>query len=62
MKIWFILFGLLNIVFGLLPLIKKMNYMPDFLEFLPTEGIGYGLIIAGIGAIIFWLGIRIKRT
>lgn len=61
MKIWFILFGALNIILGLLPLVEKLNYIPPVLGFIPTEGTGYGLIIAAVGAIIFWMGIKLNR-
>ncbi len=51
MKTMIIILGLVTVLGGLLPWLKDNNFLPGFMQSIPTTGTGYQLIIIIIGVI-----------
>ena len=63
MKIMITFVGLLTILGGLLPFLSSKEWLPGFLEWLPTSGPGYQALIIAIGLIAVYYGLRsVKKT
>lgn len=62
MKLMITFVGLLTVLGGLLPFLKDMNLLPDFLQGIPTSGPGYQIIIIGIGVIAVIYGVRSRSN
>lgn len=61
MRVIITIIGLLTILGGLWPLIKDQNWIPVSLQFIPSAGIAYQLIIVGIGVLGVLYGLRKRR-
>lgn len=57
MKTLFILFGLITLFLGLLPFLQSVSFL-TFLNFIPSSGTGYSLIITVVGAIALFIGFK----
>ncbi|MDO8556187.1 MAG: hypothetical protein Q7R96_03370 [Nanoarchaeota archaeon] len=62
MKFVIVLLGLLTILGGILPWLKDNNYLPDFMQGIPTAGTGYQAIIIVLGVIGILYGWRIGKS
>lgn len=56
MKGMLVFVGLLTILGGLLPILKNTVLLSGILAKVPTEGVGYQMIIIAIGVIAIWYG------
>lgn len=61
MKFFIFLIGLLTLLGGLLPFLKDNNFMPGFLAWAPTSGMGYQLSIIILGVIGIVYGAKARR-
>lgn len=59
MKTLFILFGLLTLFLGLLPFLQGISFL-TFLEFIPSSGTTYSIIITVVGALALFMGFKKK--
>ena len=58
MKGLFLLFGLLVLVWGVLPFFKDQPWLPAQL---PLEGMGYSIGVIVLGLVMFLIGLKSKR-
>lgn len=57
MKAFFILFGLITLFLGLLPFLQGISFL-TFLNFIPSSGIVYSIIITVVGVLATFIGFR----
>jgi len=57
MKTLFILLGLVTLLLGILPFIQGISFL-SFLTFIPSSGNTYSIIIAVVGALALFFGLR----
>ena len=62
MKILMISIGLLTILGGILPWLHDNNYLPIFMQGIPTSGTGYQAIIIVLGVIGIIYGWRAGKN
>ncbi len=62
MKLMLTFVGVLTILGGLLPFLSSKNFLPAFLQGIPTSGPVYQGIIVAIGVVAFVYGIRARNT
>ena len=58
MKIVLFIFGLITSLIGLIPFLTQRNLLPSFLNFFPTSGIAYSVIVLAIGVLEIIVAIR----
>jgi len=58
MKLALILFGILNVLLGALPMVKNAGYLPAGLGIIPTEGLWYSVVIGVIGLVAIYMGFK----
>ena len=57
MKTVFILFGFITLILGLLPFLQSVAFL-SFLQFIPSSGTVYSLIITVVGVLALIIGFR----
>jgi len=57
MKTVFILFGFITLILGLLPFLQSVTFL-SFLNFIPSTGTVYSLIITVVGVLALITGFR----
>lgn len=57
MKAFFILFGLITLFLGLLPFLQGISFL-TFLNFIPSSGAVYSIIITVVGALALFISFR----
>lgn len=60
MKWLIFLLGAIVAIFGAIPLLYNIGFLPVFLEFIPREGIFYNIIILVLGGIISYTGLYLR--
>lgn len=61
MRLILIVFGVLNILIGLLPTLNILNYLPKWLLWIPTQGIWSGSVVGILGIIMIYFGFKAER-